>query len=312
MAFDYLVYGVPVTANQSLPHLVARPHGDLDSLLDIKLGCEAPSGVDRIRYGDHRGVLDVGISSGGHRVWMNLRGDDNPGTIGDVTGVLVGPVLGGLLRLWRRVSLHGCVVASGGSAVVILGRRGAGKSTLAAAMARAGHPVLSDDLAALSERAPEDWWVEPGYPRLRLAPDSAAFLLSDSDRAPDAGPVVTGSQRRYVSLDADGRRGWCFGSEGMDLAAVYELQRASGCGAPRVSPLAGAESMATLVRHLKPAVVPLPPATRAHELKQLARLAAAISVRRLLVPDGYSHLADACALLDEDSGGVRPRSRMAQ
>jgi len=297
LPFDYVVYGISLEANQPLPHLARGARHDVEAMLHVEFADEVPPNGTHLEYRDHRGVLEVTIGPGGRRVWMSLRGEDNPGTIGDATGVLVGPVLGGLLRLWGTVSLHGCVLDCGGEAVAVLGESGAGKSTLAAAMAQAGHSILSDDLAAITDPAPGDWWVASGYPRLRLSPDSVAFLRRERDRAPDAGRVAPGSDRRYVSLDADGRSGWSCRAGGMALAAIYELRRVSGCQAPDAVPLAGVERVATLVRHLKPAVVPLPPTVQADELRQLTRLAATIPIRRLLVPAGFERLADTCALL---------------
>ena len=56
----------------------------------------------------------------------------------------------------------------------------AGKSTTAAAFAKLGYPVLSDDLLALSDTG-GTWVVEAGYPGLRLWPDSVGPLLAHDD-----------------------------------------------------------------------------------------------------------------------------------
>ena len=59
-------------------------------------------------------------------------------------------MLGYLLHRHGRVALHASVLAWDGAAFVFAGRPGAGKSTLAAALAQRGAPAISDDVAAVT------------------------------------------------------------------------------------------------------------------------------------------------------------------
>src|SRR5207237_1355091 len=65
--------------------------------------------------------------------------------------------------------LHGSAVALGGRAAIFLGTWGQGKSTLAEALWRRGHALMTDDVAAVRFTAggPE---ALPSYPQLRRAP----------------------------------------------------------------------------------------------------------------------------------------------
>lgn len=74
------------------------------------------------------------------------------------------------------LNLHGSAVCIGNRAVAFLGMSRRGKTTLAGAFARAGHPFLTEDVITL-ERADPDYMIQPNRPVLRLFHDSASFLL---------------------------------------------------------------------------------------------------------------------------------------
>ena len=99
------------------------------------------------------------------------------------------------------VPLHASAVAVANHAVALVGAPGAGKSTTAAAFAQRGFPVLSDDLAALTERE-NQFFVQPGYPRVNLWPDSVSALFGSHDALP---PITPTWEKRYMALDRDGR-----------------------------------------------------------------------------------------------------------
>ncbi len=111
----------------------------------------------RLRYCD--GVEFV-VDRRGTRVWARWP---DKATLEDVTVYLLGPVLGFLLRLRGITCLHASAVAVDGQALAFMGPPGAGKSTTAAAFARRGYPVLTDDITALEEKG-ERFWVLPGGP----------------------------------------------------------------------------------------------------------------------------------------------------
>ena len=95
--------------------------------------------------------------------------------IEDIPRVLLGTIFGRWLRAQDVTALHANVVNIAGAAVLVCGGSGSGKSTTTAALLAAGHPLLTDDLAALdlSGSSPK---VRHGYPHLRLWPDSASGL----------------------------------------------------------------------------------------------------------------------------------------
>ena len=81
-----------------------------------------------------------------------------------------------------RLTLHGSAVALREGAVAFIGASRRGKTTLAAAFARQGHPFLSEDVLAL-RRGGGGYIALPADPRLRLFGDSADTLADGEDNA---------------------------------------------------------------------------------------------------------------------------------
>lgn len=93
----------------------------------------------------------------------------------------IGPALGYYLHRTGCAVLHGSSVAVSGKAVVLLGASYLGKSTLAAALRRRGHPHVSDGMCvAKIHDAGID--VLPGPPFARLWPDSVRTIGEQPDR----------------------------------------------------------------------------------------------------------------------------------
>jgi hypothetical protein len=186
---------------------VSRPH-------------DAPHGHVRCRHlsDTGRGCFDVEPS--GRRVVISVA-PDLPKA--DLMAYLSGHVMGCVLRLRGLTCLHAAVVNINGRAIALMGPKGSGKSTLAAALAERGYPVLTDDIAAISE---DDGGIKvaPAYPRLRLWPESQQFVPGLSI---DALPrVLSTMEKRYQPLTGDGAT-WRFSTSGAPLAGLYVLSVSS-------------------------------------------------------------------------------------
>jgi hypothetical protein len=86
----------------------------------------------------------------------------------------LGPVLGGLLHQRGLLPLHASAVLTRAGAILFSGPVGGGKSTVAAALALRGFPVLADDICAID--ASSGPLVIPGAPYLMLWEDSLLRL----------------------------------------------------------------------------------------------------------------------------------------
>jgi hypothetical protein len=145
----------------------------------------------------------------------------------DVDSFILGPILGCVLRLRGRVCLHASVLESDGKAFAMLGHKGAGKSTTAAALLAAGARLIADDVAVIHKNEAGQFTVYPGYAGIRLMPDALSkFGLNQGDYQ----QVVSSSDKRIIPLaiaqvDNQSRQGWAFQSQAGQLAAIYILNK---------------------------------------------------------------------------------------
>jgi hypothetical protein len=225
---------------------------------------------------------------------------------------LLGPVLGLLLRLRGITCLHASAVTFGGWSVVFVGSEGAGKSTTAAALARRGHPVLSDDIVALSMRpraprgpgksgeiAPELLaHVLPAYPHLCLWPDSAQMVLAAPESLPRLAPEW---DKRRLAL---GTLGTQFESRVLPLAAIYLFADRAEDPAPTIAPAPAKTSLLSLVANTYANNL-LDRAARAQEFAILDGLVAAIPIRILTPHQNPERLEQLCALIEQDVQSLR-------
>jgi hypothetical protein len=206
---------------------------------------------------------------------------------------LLGPILGFVLTLRGTTCLHASAVAFDNKAVALLGPRSAGKSTTAAAFARLGYSVLTDDVVAIDDRG-DSFLIQPGYPRLRLWADSVGALFG----AGDALPLLTPNwDKRYLDLTS---RDYQFQQKPLPLAAVYILgERSDDSSAPFVEAVSANTGMMSLVvnsyaTYLKDKKM------RAQEFDLLSRISARVPLRRVTPHADAAHLSRLCEIIIDD------------
>jgi hypothetical protein len=219
-------------------------------------------------------------------------------TVRDVPSYLLGPVIGRILRLRGITCLHASAIDVGGRAVLFVGPKGAGKSTLAAAFAIRRVPVLADDTVSLRE-SDLGWSAVPGYPRLRLWPESAHSLVQSAGEAGFLPPGESGSARRY-HLDLMAPR-FGFRPEPRPLGAVYLLQRgnATDDNMPSVAGVRPAEGVVSLVDHSFGKDL-LDRELRGREFEVLSRVVTQVPIRRLTRSTDLTHLPEFCEFVLDD------------
>jgi hypothetical protein len=220
---------------------------------------------------------------------------------------LRGPILGFVLRLRGVVCLHASAVAVKGSAIVIVGSVGRGKSTTAAGFVKLGFPLLSDDVAALRTEG-DQISILPGYPRLNLWPNAAKALHGSPDTLPrltPAGGINDDWDKRYLDLDVDRQ----FRANPLPLGAVYVLgERIAGQTAPRLEPMSSRDAFLALTEDSYVNYA-LDQSMRAKEFRTLGELVRMIPVRLVAPQDHVAHVLDLCQAILNDckgtgSGGV--------
>jgi hypothetical protein len=300
----YKLYGMLLAADRPLPGL--RPI-QTDALADVYLQLEG----QQQRPSSNPGVLSSGLdilpkSDGDYyRVWF--RGDGelsfviNPeGTqitahweksvIEEVTTLLIGQVMGCALRLQGWLCLHACVIRVGTQAIALVGESGAGKSTLAAFFAQRDHAILADDIAALQ---PMDagYQVQPGYPRLRLWPQSMRALYGGND---DLEAIFSFSEKRYLALSAEGDTQSALGTfhdQPLPLAAIYLLhKRQPELILPSLQALPSPAALMALLQHRSVSHLPLDKLRQQVELQQFSKIIQTIPVKQLHRSDNLQDL----------------------
>lgn len=238
----------------------------------------------RLRYADATEFL---VARGGHEIQAVAP---DAATLEDTATYLLGPVLGFAMRLRGITCLHASVVAVDDCAIAIAGPAGAGKSTAAACCAAIGVPVLADDIAALVERD-GTVHVQPAYPQLRLWPDSVAMLYGTPDALPRLTPTW---DKRSLLLAEDGM----FEERVLPLRAVYIIGDQRDHFGSAIEEVFGAQRLIALLSNTYVGYL-LDAAMRRQEFESLARLAAAVPVRKLIRPR-QSGAGAVCAALLED------------
>lgn len=319
MANAYLVYGLHVAADRGIPGFAPVPGcdpPDLRIFLDntpawydavagdatvVRQTESATLTILRLnrdwwalRYCDGTEFI---IEPAGKEVWVRFR---EGACAEDAVTYLVGPVFAFLLRLRGIHGLHASVVDVGGAAVAITGPKGAGKSTTAAAFAKLGYGVLSDDLAPM-EDCGDYFLTHAGYPRLNLWPESAEMLFGSLPRIV---PLNGGSDwwdKRYLDLAAGGRR---FRPGSLPLAAIFVLERrTSSPAAPRAERLNAQSALIQLVGHTYGAQL-LDAQQRAAAFQICGRLARCTPVFRVIPHRDPNRIPQLCDVILRDVAAV--------
>lgn len=201
---------------------------------------------------------------------------------------LLGPVLSHWLECRGLPSLHASAAALGSRAVGFLSMQGGGKTGLAAAMLRAGHPLLTDDILALEERG-GTFLSRSGYPQMRMWPDEAAHFLGSYEHLPLVHPQVS---KRRVAITS-------FHHTALPLAVLYIAERREG-GPIEITPLSRSAAVIELVRHSFSPHLVQAVGLQPSRLDFLARLVRQVPVRRLAYPSGFERLPEVVEALRRD------------
>lgn len=242
--YTYATYGLRVESALRLPEL-ERSRGRGDVLIRRETLGTPPLHCLRDRA-YHGRTPDETMLVWGDLVTVSARGGREIGF--DVSPeadeywlrqCLLGPAFGVMLHQRGHLVLHASAVEMDGEAVVIMGEKGMGKSTTAAALSQRGHPLLADDIVAIDldegDGCPR---VRPGFRHVKLREDAAdAVQLRNSiplepelDLPKYSWPVSAANAERAP----------------VRIRHVYILQAGD---VTECAPLSSAETFAELVTH---------------------------------------------------------------
>ena len=211
---------------------------------------------------------------------------------------LLGPVMALALHQRGLLVLHASAIEVDGKSVIFMGDKGAGKSTTAGAMIRAGHRLLTDDVVALDLSDPDRPMILPGFPQLKLAADAAgAIRLERAEVRPQVHPQIDKAQHRLH----DG-----FAPQAAPVSRIYVLERGAMAA---ISPLSGAAALPAIIKFsyvTRFGRQALPGDFAALHLRQCAQVAGRVGVSRLEVPAGLDRIDEAVAAIETDlASGIR-------
>jgi hypothetical protein len=222
-------------------------------------------------------------SSSGDRIgigWWSARFPELTGLDRLLTTYLLGNLVGTALRLQGQIVLHGNAARIGDRTIVWVGDKGAGKSTLSGAFLDAGYELITDDQVVLY---PEAAYWHPGYgvPRIRLWPESLGHFSMTTREvySQPFGKTVKGWLEAQVPDRA--------ALTGPPVATICVLEpRQAGMTEARITPLSPGRQLQILHRHrLARLSLPLSPERQQAEFASLARLASAVPVYSVQLPD---------------------------
>lgn len=297
MTFRYGVYGLSIEADAPIDGALAA---DTSHEPDLRVFMHSmPSSVDPLfatppvfddenvtifldggaygfRYADGtRFVIDRAAST----IWSSAPPS---ATLADTATYLLGPILAFVLRRRGTLSLHASAVVIGGHAVAIAAAPGGGKSTTAAAFADRGLAVVTDDVLPIVWLGGEPY-AEPGYPRLRLWPETAAARYGADDALPLLSPGWT---KRYLDVRAS------FPRQPLPLGAIVVL-RERIAGAPRIARLEGHEAAMQLVANSSMTLY-LDSAMRVEELDRVTALVECVPLFAAWASDDLARIGELC------------------
>lgn len=251
-----------------------------------------------LSYGEEAQFL---VDAQAERVW----GSYSPALeFEDLLTYLLGPVMGFVLRRRSILALHSSAVCIAGRSVILCGASEAGKSTTAAALALRGVPVSNEDITPVRERQ-GSFFVEPGYPRVCLWPESVKNLFGTADALPQLTPTW---EKCFLALDGIQAT---FEPESRQLGAIYLLApRAAEPAAPRIEILGQREALLELVQNTYMNWL-LDRDQRAAELDVLSRLVTRVPVRRIVPHSDPARIGALCDLILADAERLLERRAFA-
>jgi hypothetical protein len=336
VSYSTLIYGLNVQLNKQIPGIVSSELPAQTPDVEIELGslpswfdqtivkrtlsyststtnCQESSRLtiweltDRntyhLCYADGTQFL---IDKDGTKVWATWPSETS--TLEDTATYLLGPIMGFVLLLRGRVSLHASAVAIGDSAVAFVGPAGAGKSTTAAALADLGYRVLAEDVVTLDEFG-ASFLVQPGYPCIRLWPESVGALYGSDADLPKLTPTW---DKRFIDLT---QKQYVFQDDPLPLSTIYIVNaRVQTNDAPFVESISQSEALMSLVSNTY-ATQLMNRQMRAREFELLTRLLKTTSVRRLTPHSDPARIPALCRTIVSDfesfkfdAGSPQPQS----
>jgi hypothetical protein len=205
----------------------------------------------------------------------------------------VGQAFGLLCYLRGIAPLHACSLRIGTRTIAIVGPNHAGKSTIAAALMRRKHVLVTDDICAITLSAGRPH-VLPSFPTLKLSADSLDVLGFDSSSLPHAWIDAAKTKRFLVP-----------GIERFDpapsaLDMLYLLDNVPDAKEHKILPIGRADAFKQLTKSWHHVEIGRFLHDESNLFAVAARLVNQVAMRRLVRRSGFAHLPALAGLIEAD------------
>ena len=284
--YFYVAYQLGIHSAIVFPELAALPDAPKDISIRIRRIDSSERQTPRncnFAVGEVEGVGSYVFRSGNEIIVEPAPGVEES----ILRTTLLGPAMAVLLRQRGFAVLHASGVVSNGCAIAFLGQPGWGKSTLAEVFYARGYGVITDDVLAV--RIDESYvQVVPGYPSIKLFPDTSAFL----------GCEASATHRVHSQTE---KRAHCvalgFPQGPLPLQRMYVL---AGGERNEIEPLQPREVFLELVRNARAVNFLRDRDSLNAHLQQCVRLAKEVPTSRLRRRRVLSDIPDLVELIQED------------
>lgn len=299
--YYYQAYGLRIQSEFAIAELVPVKAGPSD--VSIQLGnvdefsirAESDEGITRSRYGvtAHASRSAVvfnwkGVGAALVRNGREVTIDPSDGIdTADLAPYINGSILAVLLHQRGFAVLHASAVMMDGKAVAFLGEKGAGKSTFAAFLQSRGHAMVTDDLVPIMFVNGQAC-VTPGFPRIRLWPDSLGPIGVDSRTLPMVNSFV-----KKLSFRPD-----AFSNVPLELGRIYLLEQDDGI---LLEKLTVREAFIEIIRNCYLGCYVDATGHTASHFRNCSELANSVPVYRLKRPHDFSALPEVSLMVENHS-----------
>ncbi|PXA96553.1 hypothetical protein DMC47_17060 [Nostoc sp. 3335mG] len=197
----------------------------------------------------------------------------------------LGTVLGYLCHQRGRFPLHAATLRIEGRTLAIAGAPGAGKSTLAHALSRRGHWLVSDDVTVICDEG-DRLEIKPAFPRLNLW---ASTLDAAGVDVTGLRPLRPQIEKYDVPLEGS------FDIAPLPLDAIVILGEAP---APSLTKLMPTAALPAVQAHIAQRQVAAALGNQRQLFAATARIVSAVPVYRLQRPKRFEEMEEVAALIE--------------
>ena len=304
-AWDYLALGLHIRSAIPLPELPLLVRSGIASDIEVRLeanGAAAleadfPDGYYELEIAD---IATYSVRNGQEIVIHQKVGASQR----DIRGFFYASIWAALCHQRGLLPLHASAVQTEAGTVAFLGDQGAGKSSMAAAMARLGFPLANDDVLVIEAAASGELRAWPFIRRSKLRDDSINVL----------GGVRAEPETVHVESD----KWWMEPPQAATALAksmhrIYVLERSEAGSPLLIEQLVGIEALTALIEHTFRRQLLHSPTQLQQHLTNCNKLARQCPVYRLQRPFDLAGLPELAKQMSAHihSHGVNPGAKRA-